>query len=322
MGDSKHHLPLEPPIPPLTLSSPNLIAVLTQMIWWDELITMNLPSPHNLASHQLGPPFHTVLDKSGRNLHILAYTGDTTIPDSHCADAIIHALTCLIQESHESSTLKSISIPFGPSFVRTSLHPNLLSALPPLGFSQGKPTTISALATRAYQKKQRQLPSSLRLREVTTPEELSHKIAIESGVFEYPSSYINALGLALEYMTYGTAQARDHHYLAWFTPDSSADEGVKTELPVAYFTLRVGRGVAYVQGAGVLEPWRRHGITRAMLDHAIDVAVQLGYEVIGNSAWTDDAAAAWRAMGFEDVGEFTEWKWENNMTAGTAAMGS
>lgn len=113
MGDSRpHHLPLNPPIPPLTLSSPNLLATCTQMIWWDEVITMNLPSPQTKAYHELGPPFHTVLDSSGSNLQVLAYTGDTTVPDPECADAIIHALADLINQtvatnpspSHERAT--------------------------------------------------------------------------------------------------------------------------------------------------------------------------------------------------------------------------
>lgn len=215
------------------------------------------------------------------------------------------------------STVKSITIPFASSFVRSSVHPDLLVAFPPLGFTKGKPTTISALATRDYQKKpltrKPSLPPSVRLSEVTTPEDLATKIAIESILFEYSPSHIDRLGLALEYMTYGTAQARDHHYLAWFVDPHTTIPGregeEEKEIPIAYMTLRVGRGVAYLQGAGVLEPWRRRGITRAMLDHVIDMAVQLGFEVICNTAWTDDAAAAWRAMGFEDIGEYIEWKW-------------
>ena len=217
------------------------------------------------------------------------------------------------------STVKSITIPLASSFVRSSVHPDLLVALPPLGFTNGKPTTISALAIRDYQKKpltrKPSLPPSVRLTEVTTPEDLATKIAIESILFEYSPSHVDRLGLALEYMTYGTAQARDHHYLAWFidahTINNPGREGEeeKKEIPIAYMTLRVGRGVAYLQGAGVLEPWRRRGITRAMLDHVIDVAVQLGFEVMCTTAWTDDAAAAWRAMGFEDIGEYVEWKW-------------
>lgn len=100
MGDSRpHHLPLNPPIPPLTLTSPNLLAACTQMMWWDEVITMNLPSPQTKACHELGPPFHTVLDSSGSNLHVLAYTGDTTVPDPECADAIVHALADLINQT-------------------------------------------------------------------------------------------------------------------------------------------------------------------------------------------------------------------------------
>lgn len=60
---------------------------------------MALPSPQTKACHELGPPFHTVLDSSGSNLHVLAYTGDTTVPDPECADAIVHALADLINQT-------------------------------------------------------------------------------------------------------------------------------------------------------------------------------------------------------------------------------
>jgi hypothetical protein len=69
------------------------------MMWWDEVITMNLPRPQTKACHELGPPFHTVLDSSGSNLHVLAYTGDTTVPDPECADAIVQALADLIDQT-------------------------------------------------------------------------------------------------------------------------------------------------------------------------------------------------------------------------------
>lgn len=52
--------------------------------------------------------------------------------------------------------------------------------------------------------------------QVTAPEDLAVKITIESTLFQLPPSYVDRLQPALEYMTYGTAQARDRHFLAWY----------------------------------------------------------------------------------------------------------
>ncbi|KAI8821885.1 uncharacterized protein EV422DRAFT_527396 [Fimicolochytrium jonesii] len=139
-------------------------------------------------------------------------------------------------------------------------------------------------------------PEGVTIHEITssTDPRFAARCDIESDVFVYIPTHASHLPAALAEMTdrYG-----DYHLLA-----------TAGEETVAYMTLRVHRGVAYLQGSGVAEAWRKKGITKALLARTVTKAVELGFEVMLTAGCDDDAVGAWTAMGFKEVYTYSTWE--------------
>ncbi|KAI8903633.1 hypothetical protein EDD86DRAFT_97533 [Gorgonomyces haynaldii] len=134
------------------------------------------------------------------------------------------------------------------------------------------------------------LKSEFTITRETNEDNLQAKIDIESAAFKYPESYLARLRNAIIYMGYGTTD-REEHFIV-------RDGG----LPVAYMSIRYRDGVAYLQGAAVLESHRRRGINSFMTDQAMRRAWEKGYKIMGTSAWDAVAVTVWEGLGFNLIG--------------------
>ncbi|KAJ3411486.1 hypothetical protein HDV05_002139 [Chytridiales sp. JEL 0842] len=272
--------------PLLSPDSPDLLAHFHKSCFWDERITMAIES--NPESYQVTPAFR--LHRGQTSCCILEHLGR---PSSFKQD-----LDSLIQElfTNETSTIKKLEILWGPVFAmrydqtvlesfRFEKQPQQMSDIVRRLDLQTPPTPDT-----------KTLPTGFRI-ERLTPEHFEQRIEIETKLFGYPTTgtYIHRLRAALSYMIQAKA---DLHYLV-FAPDNNA---------VGYMTLRIGRGVCVVQGAGVLEEYRRMGITRCLLNRALVDAWEGGFRVVGCVAWDEIATKSWEAMGFMPVEVVSQWE--------------
>ncbi|OQS01942.1 hypothetical protein THRCLA_05634 [Thraustotheca clavata] len=112
------------------------------------------------------------------------------------------------------------------------------------------------------------------------------RILVEAELFQYPpTGYIDRLRVGL-----ATMFENDTHFLAF--------DNIKV---IGYMTMRYTRGIAYLQGAGVLEPYRRQGITRHLLDLAKQDAKSKNFISMVTTGWNDAAEATWASLGFTTV---------------------
>ncbi|KDO22433.1 hypothetical protein SPRG_12714 [Saprolegnia parasitica CBS 223.65] len=112
------------------------------------------------------------------------------------------------------------------------------------------------------------------------------RVRVEAILFGYPpTGYVDRLRVALAHMF-----PRDVHWLAYDDSDV-----------IGYMTLRYTRGVAYLQGAGVLATHRRRGLTRHLLSLAIRDAMEKTYTTMVTTGCDAPAEATWTALGFSQV---------------------
>ncbi|OQR83052.1 hypothetical protein ACHHYP_15152 [Achlya hypogyna] len=121
------------------------------------------------------------------------------------------------------------------------------------------------------------------------------RIQVESDLFGYPATgYVDRLRIALAHML-----PQDAHWLALDA----------TGKAIGYMTMRYTRGVAYLQGAGVLAAFRRRGITRHLLSLAIDDARAKGFDALVTTGWDDAADTTWHNLGFTKIlGTLETWE--------------
>ncbi|KAJ3301250.1 hypothetical protein HDV03_001169 [Kappamyces sp. JEL0829] len=132
------------------------------------------------------------------------------------------------------------------------------------------------------------MTSALSVCSEETPQLLQDKVAVEHAVFKYNESYVNQLPAAMTYLGFGDPSVRREMHFVFRDADR----------PIAYMTIRFRDGVVYLQGAGVLEEYRRQGINKYMLDHCMRVSHHLGYLVMALCAWDEIATEVWEKAGF------------------------
>ncbi|EQC35267.1 hypothetical protein SDRG_07493 [Saprolegnia diclina VS20] len=162
------------------------------------------------------------------------------------------------------------------------------AGLKAFGFVRSAGQTIRAMAPLRDTTEESPCQPGLRVCRVLSLDdaEWADRLRIEAILFGYPpTGYVDRLRVALAQMF-----SRDVHWLAY---DDNA--------VVGYMTLRYTRGVAYLQGAGVLATHRRRGLTRHLLSLAILDAMDKKYTTMVTTGCDAPAEATWTALGFTQV---------------------
>ncbi|KAJ3286559.1 hypothetical protein HDU79_006402 [Rhizoclosmatium sp. JEL0117] len=135
------------------------------------------------------------------------------------------------------------------------------------------------------------LPPGFSIIQVTpTHPDWPNRIQFETTLFSYSPAHIEWFNLQLSVLS---DLGADEHFI--IKEDSSGD-------CVGYLTMRYRYGLAYVQGAGVSERFRRKGFTRHLVEeYGIKRAKERGYEMVVVIGWSNEADRAWGAMGFDEV---------------------
>ncbi|RKO87076.1 hypothetical protein BDK51DRAFT_42281 [Blyttiomyces helicus] len=260
-------------ITPLAVSDPEFLSACTKTSRWDEMISMSLGSTH--IAHNPGPPFRSWTNASGKDLRLLEYTAPNGTASSLAAD-----LSALLATCKPGTTIEVLSETFGP--IKPS--PELLQSL---GFVASSGGVVRTLEIPASYTPTTAFPAGVTLHPVTTELDWADRVSIEQILFSYPlkGDYVRRLDVALRYLA--NDRRSDFNVIA-------RHEGSV----IAYINMRYARGVAYLQGAGVMASWRKRGLMRAMLERAVVEAQGKGFAVVMTRAWDEDARKAWVAMGF------------------------
>ncbi|KXS13100.1 hypothetical protein M427DRAFT_58999 [Gonapodya prolifera JEL478] len=258
-----------------------LLSRYVQAAHWDEALSMSIGS--STSDIVSGPPFLAI--DSPKSLTLLTFN------DPHQTDAALEQALGQVVSANRNKRIVIEAGAFGP----VALDAQVLLRL---GFAQAKegatPRVKALTATAAAPQTPSDaeavslaLPEGLRLiRVFPTSPEWGHRIDIERILFyafDKDGSYCTRLKIALEDM----CAKGDENYL---TMDGDSVAG--------YMTMRYGRDVAYLQGAGVLEQYRKKGITRAMLNVCVQDAIAKGFDSMVTAGWGEQAERAWIAMGF------------------------
>ncbi|RKO88073.1 hypothetical protein BDK51DRAFT_42504, partial [Blyttiomyces helicus] len=123
------------------------------------------------------------------------------------------------------------------------------------------------------------LPSGVTLQPVLTDADWADRVSIEQILFRSSSDQCRRLDIALRYLAH--TRGSDFNVVARF------DGGL-----IGFINMRYARGVAYLQGAGVVKEWRLKGVMRAMLERAVVQAKERGFEVIFTRAFDEPARKA------------------------------
>ncbi|KAI8620473.1 hypothetical protein BC830DRAFT_520780 [Chytriomyces sp. MP71] len=246
---------------------------------WDESIPMSLAS--TTTSHVQGPPFNKLVGVN--SLTLFEYN------ETDATEATLEAaLTSLLAESN---SFKSIIIKV-ETFGAIIPSPELMASL---GFKLKlakkcmRVKDLVSLPANA-QPPTRDLGNGLTIVPVDPSSPLwEGRIQLEKTLFygfDKDGSYLARLRVALKHMV---DVGGDIHYVVVAGEDMEV---------VGYMTMRYRWGVAYLQGAGVLEAYRKKGITRKMLEVSEWDCRTKGFDCIVTTGCDENAEKAWAAMGF------------------------
>ncbi|KAJ3077162.1 hypothetical protein HDU98_007547 [Podochytrium sp. JEL0797] len=245
---------------------------------WDESIPMSLANPD---SHVVqGPPFLYLM--TAKSITLLEFTGAN--PES-----IDEELAAVLRDNADKTICIEVETLFSESL--HGIKPSTRLMLQSSGFECNRCQRVRVKHLDAHRNSERKL-RGVEIERVTP--ELAYwdaRIDLEAEVFGYPANgYVDRLKIALKCMI----EKGDQHWIA------RVNEGGKEHV-VGYMTMRYRHGLAYLQGAGVLESFRKMGITRLLLDSCVAGAKSKGFKQIVTTGWTTEAEMAWVAMGFVEV---------------------
>ncbi|KAJ3407157.1 hypothetical protein CcCBS67573_g01574 [Chytriomyces confervae] len=245
---------------------------------WDEFIPMGVANPSNKLVQ--GPPFLQLIRKTS----IILFEYNSPNPTETSLEQDLTALIATYGSSHAISIEAEA---FGGVLPSAEL-------LQKLGFqiNEGGMLRVKDISGPTFTAGM-DIPALGLLISKVTPEDAlwEQRISIESALFGYEKfgdgTYVANLRVALRNMW----EQGDQHYLV-LTESGEA---------VGYMTMRYRHGVAYLQGAGVLEAFRKKGITRKLLNVCVVEAQQKGFDRIVTVGHDAPAESAWAAMGFTEL---------------------
>ncbi|KAI8823991.1 uncharacterized protein EV422DRAFT_518541 [Fimicolochytrium jonesii] len=279
------------PIIPRT-DTPALLAALQKSGSWDEHISMAISNPN--ASIVTTPTFKYDITVGAKATRVLIFDHLGAEEDM---ERDLKAFLAGLEKGTKVALDESAAFPHARAEIlervgftnRVFAHPNVARQLD-LVDVDGTPVAPTSIPP----------PEGITIHEITssTDPRFDARVAVERDIFGYGAGYFSHLPAALAEMMdkYG-----DYHLLATTANQDGGEEAV------GYMTLRVHRGVAYLQGAGTVETWRKRGLTKAMLARTVAKAVEWGFEVMLTVAWDENAVRAWTAMGFREVGITRVW---------------
>ncbi|KAJ3112052.1 hypothetical protein HK100_002462 [Physocladia obscura] len=242
---------------------------------WDESIPMSIASDTSILTP--GPPFMKLT--TPKSITLFEY--NAPLPEPETAE---RELQTVVQEA-DATGKQQITIQietFGPVVPSKKF-------LSSLGFveQKGQQVRIKNIANVQNSNGSNiSVPVGFEILKVSpdSGSDWTERLDIEIMLFGYPPAHAAKLSPALEYM-----HARgDEHYIV-----KHLDRGVAA----GYMTMRYTHGLAYLQGAGVLEEYRKKGLTRALLNVCVGDAKRKGFTSIATTGWNDAAEKAWEAMG-------------------------
>ncbi|KAJ3236035.1 hypothetical protein HDU81_011232 [Chytriomyces hyalinus] len=245
---------------------------------WDEFIPMGIANPSNKLTQ--GPPFLQLLRKTS----LILFEYNSPNPTEASLKQDLSELVALHGSSH--SILIEVEA-FGAVLPSPELMRKLGFLADEGGMLRVKDISGPSIAAEM------DIPAlGLLISKVTPGDALwEQRITIESALFGYEKigdgTYVANLRIALKNMW----EQGDQHYLVL----SESREAV------GYMTMRYRHGVAYLQGAGVLEGYRKKGITRKLLNVCMAEAQQKGFDRVFTIGHDAPAESAWAAMGFTEL---------------------
>ncbi|KAI8918217.1 acyl-CoA N-acyltransferase [Powellomyces hirtus] len=286
-NENGHHISIDQVAPtaiPLNPTDPSFVAECVKCMDWDEHISMAIT---HAPEHRLVRDSHfaSLLHSNGVMHWVFEHRGHE--------DALAQDLKTLVTGARKGTKWHIPSIEaFSNAFLS---KPELVyEALQASGFERSAGLLVRYMSIIHITNTPLQpLPCGITARLMDAASEYEQRVQLESDIFGYPpNGYVDRLRAALRYMM----ERGDRHWMAW-SSDGKA---------VGYITLRTMRGIAYIQGAGVLSEWKMKGIMRYLLALANREARRLGFHYTVLTAWNEIATAAWTAMGFTEVAREAE----------------